>query len=269
MNKYLASNKELWNNWTHLHVQSKMYDVPGFKAGKIPLDSVVRAGVGDVAGKSLLHLQCHFGLDTLSWARLGARVTGVDFSDQAIAQARALSAELNIPAEFICCNLYDLPENLAGQFDIVFTSHGVLSWLPDLNAWGRLVAHFLKSGGKFFIAEAHPFAYVFDDENSAELRVRYPYYPKPLPDRFELNGSYASEEEFHGVEYAWTHSMSEIVTALISAGLRVDELQEYSYLPWKMFPFMEQGTDGWWRLPERFPGLPLMFSLQAIKPDLR
>lgn len=264
MDEYINSNKALWNNWTHIHVASKMYDVAGFITGKNPLDSVVRDGVGDVTGKSLLHLQCHFGLDTLSWARLGARVTGADFSDQAITQARALAKQVGIDADFVCCNLYDLPNNLSGQFDIVFTSHGVITWLPDIPQWAQVIAHFLKPGGMFFIAEAHPFAYIFDDENSDDLRVRYPYFEKPAPDRFEVKGSYAdTENNFRGVEYAWAHSLSEIVNALIAAGLQIVELREYPFLSWRMFSFMEQHGDGWWYLPNRFPPMPLMFSLKA------
>ncbi len=267
MGDFLKSNQELWNNWTRLHVQSKMYDVPGFKAGKIPLDSVVREGVGDVAGKSLLHLQCHFGIDTLSWARLGARVTGIDFSDVAITQARTLSTELNIPANFICCNLYDLPNHLSGQFDIVFTSHGVLSWLPDLNEWGRIVARFLKPGGAFFIAEAHPTAYIFDDENQSDLRVRYPYFHTAEPGQSMVQGSYADRDSsFQGVEYFWIFSMSDVVTSLIQAGLQITELREYDFAAWQIYPFMQQDANGWWHLPDRFPSLPLMFSLKATKP---
>jgi len=264
MNEYLTSNRDLWNHWTRINFQSKMYDVPGFKAGKIPLDAIVRAGIGDAAGKTLLHLQCHFGLDTLAWARLGAHVTGVDFSDQAITQARALSAELDLPAQFICCNLYDLPEQLDEKFDIVFTSHGVITWLDDLTGWARIIAKYLKPGGLFFMADAHPTAYIFDDEHTDDLRVRYSYFPKPAPDRFDVQGSYADPaNDFRGVEYAWQHSLSEITIALIAAGLRIIEFREYPYLAWKMFPFMTQAADGWWHLPEKFPPFPLMFSLKA------
>lgn len=232
------------------------------------LDSVVREGVGVVAGKSLLHLQCHFGLDTLAWARLGAHVTGVDFSDAAIAQARALSAELNLAANFVCCNLYDLPNYLSGQFDLVFTSHGVLSWLPDLNEWGKIIARFLTPGGTFYIAEAHPTAYIFDDENPSDLRVRYPYFHTTEPGQSIVQGSYADRSSsFQGVEYFWFFSLSDVVNALIQAGLQITELREYDFVAWQMFPFMEQTADGWWRLPNRFPTLPLMFSLKATKPS--
>ncbi len=266
MDQFLESNKKLWNHWTRINYASKMYDVAGFKRGDNRLDSVVRAGLGDVRGKSLLHLQCHFGMDTLNWARLGARVTGIDFSDDAIQTARALAQETGIAAEFIQANLYDLPNVLTGQFDIVFTSHGVLSWLPDLRAWGKIVAQFLKPGGLFFIAEAHPTAYIFDDEHPTDLRARYRYFPTATPDRFEVQGSYADPmNDFHGTEYAWAFNFQDVLNALVDAGLRVIELREYPFVAWQMFRFMVQDAAGWWRLPEQYPQLPLMFSLKAIK----
>jgi SAM-dependent methyltransferase len=222
--------------------------------------------VGDGRGKSLLHLQCHFGLDTLGWARLGARVTGADFSDEAIRAARTLAQETGLAANFVCANIYDLPNELSSEFDIVFTSHGVLNWLPDLSAWARVIAHFLKPGGLFFIAEAHPTAYIFDDENLADLRVRYPYFHTNEPGKYEVHGSYADRAaDLHGVDYEWTHSLGDVINALIAAGLQIVELREYPFAAWQMFPFMEQEAAGWWRLPERFPQIPLMFSLKARK----
>ena len=266
MDNYLQSNKELWNAWTRVHVKSQFYDVEGFKRGDNRLDAVVREGVGEVRGKSLLHLQCHFGRDTLCWARLGACVTGADFSDEAIKAARALAQEVGLAADFVCANIYDLPNALSREFDIVFTSHGVLSWLPDLNAWARVITHFLKPGGLFFIAEAHPTAYIFDDENPDDLRVRYPYFHADEPGKCEAHGSYADRAaDIHGTEYFWIFSISDVINALIAAGLQIEELREYPFNAWQMFPFMEQNAAGWWRLPERFPQIPLMFSLKARK----
>lgn len=263
---YLDANRELWDAWTGIHEGSKFYDLPGFVAGESRLDSV-ELELGDIKGKSLLHLQCHFGLGTLSWARLGARVTGVDFSERAIALARRVSRQTGLAADFVCSNLYDLPAVLSGEFDIVFTSHGVLTWLPDLEGWARVIARFLKRGGIFYIVEAHPFAYVFDDaENAQELRVRFPYFHSDQPDRSEVKGSYAEPEADHaGVEYFWAHSVGDIVNSLRAAGLRIDSFREYSMLAWKMLSLMEQDSAGWWRLPEQFPQLPLMFSLRATK----
>ena len=266
MDEYLNANRELWNAWTDLHEHSKFYNLPGFLAGETRLDSA-ELELGDVAGKSLLHLQCHFGMTTLSWARLGAQVTGVDFSDKAIALAQRLAQETGLAAKFVCTDLYELPHALSGEFDIVFTSHGVLSWLPDLGRWAQVIAHFLKRGGTFYIVEAHPFAYVFDDDDHAtDLRLRYPYFHTPEPGRFETQGSYADRDaDYHSVEYYWTHSVSDIVNSLIAAGLRIDSFREYSKLSWKMYPFMELDAEGWWHLPTRFPELPLMFSLRATK----
>ena len=175
MDEFLKSNKELWNAWTRMHVKSKFYDVEGFKAGRSSLDKI-ELELGEVRGKSLLHLQCHFGMTTLSWARVGARGTGADFSDEAIREANELAISTGLKANFVCSNIYDLPNALSGQFDFVFTSHGVLGWLPDLNAWGQVIAHFLKPGGTFYVVEAHPTAYIFDEENPSDLLVRYSYF---------------------------------------------------------------------------------------------
>ena len=265
MDEFLKSNKELWNAWTRMHVKSKFYDVEGFKAGRSSLDKI-ELELGEVRGKSLLHLQCHFGMTTLSWARLGARVTGADFSDEAIREANELAISTGLKANFVCSNIYDLPNALSGQFDFVFTSHGVLGWLPDLNAWGQVIAHFLKPGGTFYVVEAHPTAYIFDEENPSDLRVRYSYFHTSSPGSSAVHGSYADRTaEIHSVEYYWIFGMSDVINALIRAGLQIVEMREYDYNSWQMYPFMIQDSEGWWRLPERFPKLPLMFSLKAVK----
>lgn len=165
MEKYFQANRKLWDSWIQLNAASASYDVAGFKQGKCTLLYIECEEVGDVKGKNLLHLQCYFGMDTLSWARRGANVMGVDFDERAITLARFLTNELKIPANFTCCNIYDLPQHLAGEFDIVFTSEGVLCWLPDLKRWAEIIAHFLKSNGFFYIHEFHPFEYIFDDSN--------------------------------------------------------------------------------------------------------
>lgn len=266
MDEYLKSNKELWNAWTRVHVKSKFYDVDGFKAGRSSLDKI-ELELGEVRGKSLLHLQCHFGLTTLSWARLGARVTGADFSDEAIREARALAQSVGLAANFICSNIYDLPNALSERFDFIFTSHGVLSWLPDLTAWGRVIAHLMKSGGTFYIVEAHPTAYIFDEENPEDLRVRYPYFHTVAPGFAKVEGSYADRAaDVHGVEYFWCFGMGDVINALLGAGLQIIELHEYDFNSWQMYPFMIQDAEGWWRLPDKFPKLPLMFSLKARTP---
>ncbi|HKD74988.1 MAG TPA: class I SAM-dependent methyltransferase [Ktedonobacterales bacterium] len=259
----IQSNRELWNELTEVHAGGA-YDVDDFRSGKKQLDPLVRSEIGDVAGKSLLHLQCHFGVDTLMWARLGAQVTGADLSPDAIALARKLGDELGLPATFVESNLYDLPNVLQGEFDIVYTSWGVLGWLPDLATWGQIIAHYLKPGGFFYIAETHPFLNVFYDGSDATgLRVEYTYFYEP---RYEANShDYASGKSLANPMYLWRHSLGEVVNALAGAGLRIDFLHEHPFLSWPYVPFMIQDAEGWYRLPSGLPGIPLSFSIKATK----
>ena len=232
MEPYIQGNQDLWNEWADINYQSDSYDVAGFVAqpDNFPEGGIVRTGVGEVAGKPLLHLQCHFGKDTLRFALLGAQVTGIDFSERAIAYARDLAAQMQLPATFIQSDLYELPQHLAGQFDIVFTSQGVLGWLPDLQRWGQVVAHFLRPGGTFFILEGHPAMHVFDD-TTAEVRVKYDYFHSDDPIITEPHvGNYADPQAtVTQREYSWQHSMADIVNALLSNGLHIEYLREYPF----------------------------------------
>jgi SAM-dependent methyltransferase len=268
----LRSNRELWDAWTKIHVASEFYDVASFRNGERPIriNDDERAEVGSVEGRTLLHLQCHFGLDTLSWSRLGATVTGIDFSGDAIEAATALARELVIPATFIQSDLYHLPEVLDERFDIVYTSGGVLEWLPDITGWGRVAASFVRPGGFLYLNEVHPVAQVFENEGVApgELRLTYPYWTHAEPLRFEVNGSYADRTApTEGlVNYSWDHSLGEIVTALADAGLRLEFLHEFDFMRWRA-DFLVEGDDRRWRLPQGSKGsLPLSFSLKASKP---
>jgi SAM-dependent methyltransferase len=263
----------MWNVWARHHVPSPFYAVEEFKkagtrTSRGGLDALETRLVGDVAGRSLLHLQCHFGLDTLAWAKRGATVTGVDFSSEAIAAARALAAEVGVPATFIESDVYDLPDRLHEEFDVVFASHGVLCWLPNLDRWGRIIAHFLRPGGRFCLIEGHPFPLVFDDTRpDRDLRVAFPYFHPGEPLRFERRGSYAvPDADFTSVMYEWVHSLSDIVGALLRAGLRLETFEEYPYVGWAMFPWMEERPDGMWQFPEGTVSLPVMFSLTASRP---
>jgi SAM-dependent methyltransferase len=262
----VAANRALWEEWTGIHAGSAFYDVASFRRGGVRLSPYEIEEVGDVRGQDLLHLQCHFGLDTLSWARLGARVTGADFSPAAIDLARRLAAELEIDARFVCSELGRLPDALEGDFDVVYTSRGVLGWLPDLERWARVIAHFLRPGGRFYVTEIHPVAQVLDDdEGVTELRVRYPYFARPEALRFPVKGSYAEPDADVKAEWehAWVHDLGEIVTRLAAAGLRIEFLHEHPWVEWSL-PFLEPAEDGTWRLPERVEGeLPLSFSLLA------
>ena len=258
-----------WNERVPVHAKSDFYHLNGFKGGKSSLNSIELEEVGDVAGKSMLHLQCHFGLDTMSWARLGAKVTGVDFSEEAIALARSLSEELDIGARFVLSNVYDLPDALdeGGAYDIVFTSYGVLCGLPDTEEWARVVAHFLRPGGTFYIVDGHPFGGIFDDSDDVtELNVDYPYFHSAQPVGFGPGPSYAGDELLKTPTYEWTHPISDILNSIISAGLRIEFLHEFPFIGWQAYPMMERGEDGWWRLPEHQDSVPLLFSLKATKP---
>jgi SAM-dependent methyltransferase len=267
-----AANQQLWDAWTAVHAQGAFYDLAGFRKGGVRLRDEEIAAVGDVRGRTLLHLQCHFGIDTLSWARLGARVTGVDFSPAAIRLARELAADIGIEdARFIESNVYELPDRLEGEFDVVYTSRGVLGWLPDIRAWARVVAHFLAPGGTFFITEAHPVFNAFQDEGVApgELRLIYPYWEHRDPLVFDVKGSYADPDADFGEQklHGWDHGLGEIVTALIDAGLRIESLEEHPFLYWAA-DFLVESEPGSDRfvLPPGPGELPLSFSLLATKP---
>jgi SAM-dependent methyltransferase len=264
---YIESNRRLWNEATGHHVRSELYAVEEFKLGKSSLHSIELDELGDVSGKSMLHLQCHFGLDTLSWARLGARVTGVDFSDESIACARRLSEEIAVHADFIRSNIYDLPEHLEGEFDIVFTSYGVLTWLPDLGRWAEVISHFLRREGAFYIADFHPFSRIFaDDEDVRELVPGYPYFHSAEPLHFPPAPTYATKTKLSNPSYEWQQSMGDVINSLISNGLQIQFLHEFPFSYFRALPFMEQGKDGCWRLPGNREDVPLMFSLMAKKP---
>jgi len=268
-----ADNQRLWDAWTAVHRDGEFYDLAGFRAGGVRLRETEIATVGDVQGQRLLHLQCHFGIDTLSWARLGAIVTGVDFSPAAVRLAQELAVDLGFPeARFIESNVYDLPDVLDETFDVVYTSRGVLGWLPDIAAWARVVARYVRPGGRFFITEIHPVAQVFENEGVAagELRLAYPYWEHAEPLVFDVKGSYADPSADVGEqrEHGWDHGLGEIVTALIEAGLRIERLDEHPTLDWSTDFLVETapGSDTW-VLPPGTPGeLPLSFSLLATRP---
>lgn len=267
--EYIDTNRRHWDEVVATHVASDFYRVAEFKAGRSKLKPIELAELGDVRGKSLLHLQCHFGLDTLSWAREGAIVTGADFSGEAIAAARALAAETGIGARFVQSEIYALPDVLDGRFDVVFTSYGVLGWLPDLRRWARVAAHFLEPGGTFYIAEFHPFAWIFDDAPGVDdLRVAYPYFPPDEPLRIESDGTYADPQApiEHRVTYAFPFTLADVVTSLIEAGLRIDFLHEFPFSTYQFLPFTREMPDGTVRLTRHDGSVPLLFSVRATKP---
>lgn len=266
MNEYYATNRRRWDEMAQVH-QRDGYEVEGFLQGGCSLRPLEVAELGDVRGKSLLHLQCHFGMDTLSWARRGARVTGVDFSEQAIEGARRLAAETGLQATFVVASVDELPDRLQGTFDVVFTSYGVLCWLQSLPRWGEVVARFLAPGGTLYIAEIHPLLQVFDDASSG-LAVTRDYFGGEGPTSWENATSYASATPLQNrTSYEWTHSLADVVNALTAQGLVIEFLREHPFLCYQGLPCMTKGGDGWWHLPPGSPRLPLLFSLKAAKPS--
>ena len=271
VSKERAANLQLWEGWTDLHMDGTEYDVAGFIADPAsrPFDWVTREVIGDVAGKRLLHLQCHIGIDTLRFVRAGARdVVGVDFSPKAISAARSIAEQMGLDATFVEADVADLPESVpCGAFDTVFTSYGTIMWLPDLEPWAESIATRLAPGGVFHIIDAHPFLTVFDDfAPEPPLRVRYPYFSRE-PLYFEEHGSYADRDaEFVADSYAWQHTFAEIVGVLARRGLVVEALREYPVVSWKALEFMVEDEDGLWRLPPEAGDIPLMFALSVRKP---
>ena len=261
-----AGNRQAWDTLAEMHFKSDYYDVKGFLEGGNTLRAIERAALGDVTGKRLLHLQCHFGMDTLSWARLGARVTGVDFSPAAIELAERLAREVGIEARFVCSNVEDLPERLTGLFDVVFTSYGVLCWLKDLRKWARVVSHFLEAGGRFLLVEGHPTLHMFgDDKTVTDWKLAHPYFESAGPMRMMCEGSYATGYVAHMELVEWPHSMSEIVTSLIEAGLTIRSLREFPYCFYQASPLLEERKDGNWWPQDREVEVPMILMIEAVK----
>jgi ubiquinone/menaquinone biosynthesis C-methylase UbiE len=261
-NIFFKANKELWNKRVGIHVNSEFYNLASFKDGKTSLNELELKALGNVKGISVLHLQCHFGMDTISWAREGAIVTGMDFSEEAINTARNLAKEMNVKADFICSDVYDLPQNLDQKFDIVFTSYGVIGWLPDLNKWASVINHFLKPGGIFFIAEFHPVLWMMDDDF---IRLKYSYFNDGVIET-QSEGTYGDRNAaISSVEYGWNHSFGELFGSLLKYNLQIIEFKEYPFSYYNCFNNTVKGADGRYRIKGLENKLPMMYSLKALK----
>ncbi|MGI0156030.1 MAG: class I SAM-dependent methyltransferase, partial [Thermoplasmata archaeon] len=221
-----------------------------------------------VRGRSLLHLQCHFGMDTLAWARRGARVTGVDYSTAAIAAARTLAHEVGVDARFVESNVYDARRRLRERFDLVYTGKGAMMWLPELPIWAERVAGFLNPGGRFYLIEDHPISDLFRPARGGKRLVLDQDYFRHRPLRFDGGGTYAARRAKmrNTVSFEWVHPVSDVINALIGAGLRIESVTEYPFTYWAKFPRMREDREGSWHLREREGSIPLMFSLRARKP---
>ena len=262
MKDYSKANKKWWNDVTPIHSRSKLYNLERFKKGKSSLESIEKEEIGDVKDKSLLHLMCHFGMDTLSWARAGAIATGVDFFDNSIRLAKKLSKEIGVPARFICSDIYELPKVLDKKFDIVFTSYGVLCWLSNIKKWAKIINHFLKDGGIFYIAELHPFTNIL----SHDFKLFYKYFDKgPYID--DSSGTYTDwNEDIKGFTYEWSYTISDVINALINEGLKIEYVHEFPFTMYDQFPgFMEKNEKGQYVLKNKKNQIPLLFSLKATK----
>jgi len=259
---YIAINKKTWNSKTDVHIASDFYDTEGFLNGKNTLNEIELALLGDVSGKKILHLQCHFGQDTLSFARRGAIATGVDLSDKAIERAREFNTKLNLDAEFINCDVYDLPNHLEEQFDIVFTSYGTIGWLPDLNKWANVVSHFLKPSGKLIMADFHPVVWMFDNDFK---EVFYSYFNvEPIIEA--ESGTYAERDaEISTETVTWNHPTSEVLNALINNRLEINSFNEHDYSPYNCFNATEEFETGKFRIKHLGNKIPMVYSLTAIK----
>ena len=274
--EWLDANRARWDELVPLHVASEFYDLAPLEAGRGELFSVEEAELAAVypeglEGKRILHLQCHFGADTLALAQRGAEVVGIDFSKPAVLQARELAARLGLAdrARFVHANVYDARHILPqpGSFDIVYTTWGTIGWLPDVAEWARIVEWYLKPGGSLYFADGHPAAFVFDDGDGTVPVFRYAYDAEGQPDVLDEDGDYADSDVVltNKRTFEWAHPVSETVTALLDAGLTLDFLHEHYELPWRMFAELAEPAPGSFSWPDR-KWLPLALSIGASKP---
>ncbi len=254
------ANRKLWNERAKVHATSNFYDVERFVQGGNSLTAIELDLLGDVSGKRVLHLQCHFGQDTLSLARMGAQITGLDLSDTAIEEARKLTDRCGLQADWVMSNVIDHRPELDDQFDIVFTSYGTIGWLPDLAPWARNIARYLKQGGQFVFVEFHPAVWMFDNDFT---HVAYSYFNRQTIVE-EEEGSYADREAAIKLpSYSWNHDLGEVLSALMDAGLRLEVFRELDGSPHDCFNNSVKCADGLYRIKGMEGKLPMVYGLTA------
>ncbi len=259
---YISINKKSWNKKTEIHVDSDFYDNDNFIKGKSSLNEIELNLLGDVKGKLILHLQCHFGQDTISLNRLGAKTVGIDLSDKAIEAAKELTIKTNSDVNFICCNIYDLPQYLNQKFDIVYTSYGTIGWLPDMDKWAKIISQFLKTTGKFIFVEFHPVVWMFNDNFD---KIGYNYFNTGSIIE-TLDGTYADKNALINQEYVmWNHPISEVVNSLINNNLEINDLDEFDYSPYNCFSGTVEITPNKFRIKHLENKIPMVYSIVATK----
>ncbi|MCF8306000.1 MAG: class I SAM-dependent methyltransferase [Ignavibacteriales bacterium] len=259
---YIDINRKLWDNRTEIHFNSDFYDVESFVKGKDSLNPIEIGLLGNIEGKKILHLQCHFGMDTISLSRRGAHAMGVDFSAKAIEKALELNRKSGTNARFLQSEIYKLSASLDEKFDIVFTSYGVLGWLPDMIKWAEIVNHFLKPGGKLILVEFHPVLWIFSDDFR---QIQYDYMDS-VPIIEESDGTYADRDSaIREKSVGWNHGLSSVLDSIIKTGLIITDFKEYNYSPYNCFQNMIMTEDGKYKIKGLENKLPMLYSLVAEK----
>lgn len=263
--KYNQANSLNWDQRTKVHIKSKFYNLENFRKDPHRVKRIDQELLGEVAGKKILHLACHLGLESLSLQKQDAIVTGVDISQEAIKAAQQFANELNLKTRFIVSDVYDLKDNLTDtDYDIVYISCGVLCWLYDLKKLFQIAAYYLKPGGAVIVVDDHPTAYMFNED--LQMKENY-YFQNGAPKRYRADGSYADRNDKTITEpnYQWSHTISDIINSAISAGLTIECFDEYPFACWPMFKNMQKKSDGYYHLEQSEGFIPMLFALKAIK----
>lgn len=257
---YKEINRKLWNERTKHHVDSAFYNNEAFISGKSSLNKIELDLLGDLKGKNVLHLQCHFGQDSISLSRLGAEVTGVDLSDAAIAEAKKLALKTESSAKFICCDVYDTNQNVSEKFDLVFSTYGTIGWLPDMDRWAKVIKDSLKSGGKLMLVEFHPFIWMYDNDFK---EISYSYFNKEKIVEMEESTYADRKSEINLNSVSWNHNLAEVISALINNGFTINNFEEYDYSPYNIFSDSIEFEKGKFRIKQHIDKLPYVYSLMA------